>query len=292
MRKADQLHKTILVTGATSGIGKATALKLAEDNHTVILVGRDPARGANVRKELVNKTKNEKLIYVNADLSVFKQVIDLSDTIKKQFSQLDVLINNAGVVDRKRIITPDGIEHQWAVNYFSPFLLTHQLLHLIKASPQGRIINVASDVHRGASSHNLDFTCRSKTYIPTGVYAETKLAIILFTYLLSDKLKSTSVTVNCLHPGVIATGLLAEFMGLPRALSFAGKIMGASPDKGASASVFLATSTEVNEVTGKYFIDKKKINSSPASYNMDLAKKLWDKTVEIIEHHFKPNLVK
>jgi NAD(P)-dependent dehydrogenase (short-subunit alcohol dehydrogenase family) len=179
-------------------------------------------------------------------------------------------------------MTVDGLETQFAVNHLAYFLLTNLLLDVLKASAPARIVNVSSDMHRGAT---IDFgeLKWERGYSPTGVYAVTKLANILFTYELARRLNGTRVTANCLHPGGVATNLLADAMGIPRALKSTTRLMGTSPEKGARTSIYLATSPEVEGVSGKYFMSQKEARSSRESYDHALANRLWQLSAEMTE---------
>ena len=261
-----------MVTGANAGIGKATALGLAKMGGTVVMVCRSRERGEATLAEIKQESGNASVHLLLADLSSQDDIRRLAAAFNAKVPALHVLINNAGIIPRKRTVTGEGFETQFAVNHLAYFLLTHLLLDILKASAPARIVTVSSQVHHGASI-DFDDLQSERTYRPTRVYASTKLANVLFTYELARRLEGTGVTANCLHPGSVATNLLADF--LPTPLRFVTKIVGVSPEKGAQTPLYLATSPEVEEVTGKYFVNQKPAASSKPSYDRDLARRLW-----------------
>jgi len=261
-----------MVTGANAGIGKATALGLAKMGGTVVMVCRSRERGEATLAEIKQESGNASVHLLLADLSSQDDIRRLAAAFNAKVPALHVLINNAGIIPRKRTVTGEGFETQFAVNHLAYFLLTHLLLDILKASAPARIVTVSSQVHHGASI-DFDDLQSERAYRPTRVYASTKLANVLFTYELARRLEGTGVTANCLHPGSVATNLLADF--LPTPLRFVTKIVGVSPEKGAQTPLYLATSPEVEEVTGKYFVNQKPAASSKPSYDRDLARRLW-----------------
>lgn len=256
--------QAILITGATDGIGKQTALELARQGHRVLLHGRDPARGQAVLDELSSAAGNSTLEYFNTDLASLAQVRRLAAEVQAKHKRLDVLIANAGVYLTQRQLSDDGYELTLAVNHLAHFLLANLLLETLKRSAPARIVIVASQVHR---SGRLDFSDLqlTKRYDGYAAYANSKLANVLFAYALAGRLRGTGVTVNALHPGVIGTKLLRAGWGLG----------GAGADAGAMTSVYLATSPKVADVTGKYFDDKREQASSRASHDEQLQAELW-----------------
>lgn len=264
--------RVILVTGSTDGIGKATALELARRGETVLLHGRNPEKGQTVLEEIKRSTGNDSLEFFEADLSSQQQVRKLAFDVKERYHQLHVLINNAGIYLPERRLTEDRIETTFAVNYLAPFLLTHELLDVLKSRPS-RIINVASIAHWNAKLdwNNLQ---SEKWYDGFQAYALSKLCVILFTYALSRRLRGTNVTANCLHPGVIRTKLL--YAGF-------GNYPGATPEKGARTPVYLATSPEVEGISGKYFENCKPGRSSSVSYDENLQERLWQVSERLVK---------
>lgn len=269
--------KKCLVTGANAGIGRATALGLAKMGANVVMVCRSRERGEAALVEIKRESGNDSVALLVADLSSVAATRRLPDEFKAKYPTLHVLINNAGIIPRKRTVTEDGLETQFAVNHLAYFLLANLLLDVLKASAPARIVNVTSQVHSGASI-DFDDLQSERLYRPTYVYKWTKLANVLFTYELARRLEGTGVTANCLHPGGVATNLLADY--LPSPLRFMTKIVGVSPEKGARTPIYLATSPDVEGVTGKYFVNQKEARSSKLSYDRNLASRLWQVSAE------------
>lgn len=265
------LDKIILITGSTDGIGKQVAIELTQKGATVLVHGRNKSKGTEAVDEIISKTKNSKIDFFLSDFSSLKQVGTLAEEIKSKHNRLDVLINNAGVFMKKRVFSEDGFEMTFAVNHLSHFLLTNLLLDLLIKSSPARIINIASMVHQSAD-FDFDNLMGEKHYSGYNAYAISKLANVMFTFKLSEKLKGTGVTVNCLHPGGINTKLLRE--------GFSGG--GRSVEVGAKIPVYLASSSKVENITGKYFIKRLRdlriheTQSSPISYDRNLQEKLWE----------------
>jgi NAD(P)-dependent dehydrogenase (short-subunit alcohol dehydrogenase family) len=257
-------NKVILITGSTDGIGRQTAVELAALGATVLVHGRNPARGKTVVEEIQTSTGNKKVDLFIADLASLKQVRELAAEVQRRYDRLDVLLNNAGVFMNERKLTEDGFEMTYAVNHLAPFLLTNLLLGLLKKTTPSRIVTVSSVAHtRG----RLDFENlqAEKTFGGYYAYALSKLANVLFAYQLARQLEGTGVTSNCLHPGVIGTKLLRSGFNMP----------GASTADGAETLIHLASSPDVEHVTGKYFQNKISISSSPVTYDETLQRELW-----------------
>jgi NAD(P)-dependent dehydrogenase (short-subunit alcohol dehydrogenase family) len=270
--------KTCIITGANVGIGRSTALGLVKMGATLVMVCRNRERGEAALAEIKRETGNGAVSLLVADLSSQAAIRQLAAAFQAQYPALHVLINNAGIIPRERTVTEDGLETQFAVNHLSYFLLTNLLLDTLKASAPARIVNVSSQAHQGVSI-DFDVLQSERSYRRTHVYKWTKLANVLFTYELSRRLEGTQVTANCLHPGVIATKLVGDY--LPRPLRFITKLVGASPERGAQTPLYLATSPEVEGVTGKYFLDQKAVPSSTASYDSTTASRLWRVSAEL-----------
>ena len=270
--------KTCILTGANTGIGKATALGLAKMGATVVMVCRSLERGEAAMAEIKRGSGNDSVSLLLADLSSRAAIHRLAADFKAKYPNLHVLINNAGIIPKKRTVAEDGLETQFAVNHVAYFLLTNLLLDQLKASAPSRIINVSSQVHNGASI-DFDDLQSERSYSPTRVYGWTKLANVLFTYELAHRLEGTRVTVNCLHPGTVATNMLADYM--PGGLRFMAKMIGVSSEEGARTSLFLATSPEVEGVSGKYFVNQGAVHSSKASYDKTAARRLWQVSAEL-----------
>lgn len=272
--------KVCIVTGANAGIGKATAAGLAQRGATVVMVCRSRERGEAARAEIVRETGSEAVALMLADLASQTSIRRFAEEFHQRYDRLDVLINNAAVIPRERTLTEDGIELQFAVNHLGYFLLTHLLLDVLKRSAPARIVNVSSQAHRVASLDFEDLQSEN-AYHPRRVYSRTKLANVLFTYELARRLGGSGVTANCLHPGVIATPVLDNYLGMPRFLGFLTNLIGRSPEKGARTSLHVATSPELEGVTGRYFVNSKAVKSSKASYDEQVAKRLWEVSAEM-----------
>lgn len=267
--------KVVMVTGATDGIGKGTARALAAMGATVVIVGRNPAKTATTVDELRAATGNEQIDSLLADFASLAEVRQLADTFKQKYDRLDVLVNNAGAVFTQRGETKDGFEQTFGVDHLAPFLLTNLLLDLLKKSAPSRIVNVSSAGH-AISKMNFDDLQGQRRYTGMGAYGQAKLANVLFTYELARRLRGTGVTVNALHPGGVATNFGAGQPGpLTQVIRFFITRFGITPEQGAQTSIYLASSPEVQGVTGKYFDKSKPVRSSPASYNNDAAERLW-----------------
>jgi retinol dehydrogenase 14 len=263
-----------VITGATRGIGRATAEGLARLGATVVLIARRREDGERTSREIADNSPVPPAV-VSADLASQASIREAAAELRRLYPHLHVLVNNAGLITRRRELTTDGLELQFAVNHLAYFLLTNLLLDQLKAGAPSRIINVSSGAHSGA---RLDFDDLQgeRGYDGSRAYSRTKLANILFTYELARRLQGTGVTANCLHPGVIGTQLLADYMGIPIAGRALARTFGASPEKGAETSIYLATSPDVETVTGKYFEAQRERRSSRESYDEAAARRLWE----------------
>ncbi len=272
-------NKTILITGASQGIGYESALALAQMGAKIIMLGRDEARTKAAMEQIVAKTNNENISYLLADLSSLEQVRELAAKFKRDYQKLDVLLNNAGAMSAKRKLSADGYEITWALNHLSYFLLTHELLDILKESgrrgKKSRIINVASMAHKRAII-DFDDIEGERHYAKWKAYGQSKLANIMFTYALARRLKQSNVTANCLHPGVVGTGFINHIGKMEKALSPIIKLFLISPARGAKTNIYLASSSEVEDVSGAYFANCKAIKSSDYSYNEEIQERLWD----------------
>ena len=265
--------RVCVVTGATRGIGRATAEGLARLGATVVLTARRPEEGEVVARVIREAGKGTADV-IPVDLSSQASIREAAAEIRRRYPRLHVLVNNAGVITRRRQVTVDGIELQFAVNHLAYFVLTHLLLDALKAGAPSRIVNVTSGAHAGARI-DFDDLMGERRYEPVRAYSQAKLANVLFTYELARRLRGTGVTANCLHPGVIATKLLADYVGVPFAAG-AARLFGGSPERGGETSIYLAASPEVEGVSGRYFENCRPARSSPASYDEDLARRLWE----------------
>ena len=270
-QNANMAGKVVLITGANSGIGKETALALARLNANLVIVCRDKRRGQAALEDIKTKSGNASVELMTCDLSSQTQIRKLAQEFKQKHDRLDVLVNNAGVILTRRSVTEDGLESTFAINHLAYFLLTNLLLDLIKQSAPARIVNVSSTVHKSATI-DFDDLQGERSYGAMRAYGQSKLANVLFTYELARRLEGTRVTVNCLHPGVIATNIFRDISGVVGA---AARLFLKSPRRGAETSVYLAASPEVEGVTGKYFDDRRAARSSPESYDEAKAERLW-----------------
>ena len=270
-------NKTVLVTGATNGIGFETARSLAAMGATLIGVGRNPQKCAEAAAQITQATGNAKVEFLVADLAVQAQVRQLAETFKHKYNRLEVLVNNAGAFFARREESTDGIEMTWALNHLNYFLLTDLLLDVLKASAPARIVNVSSTAHTGVKGINFEDIEFKHGYSGWTAYGHSKLANVLFTYELARRLAGTRITANALHPGFVATGFGHNNSRLMRVgMNIAQKIIAKRPEQGAETSVYLASSPEVEGVSGKYFDNKQAIKSSAASYDTEAARRLWD----------------
>jgi len=271
--------KICMITGANSGIGKATAIGLAKMNATVVIVCRNKERGEPALKEIIEKTGNNNMDLFLCNLSSLESIRNLVTEFKNKYQNLHVLINNAGVMLSKRVSSVDGFEMNFAVNHLAPFLLTSLLLDILKKSAPSRIINVASAAHKYGTVDFEDLQGEHKKRRFMGLYGDSKLALMLTSYEFSRRLEGIGVTLNTVHPGVVNTNL-----GVDRSKPKKGIVRRffKKPEKGAETSIYLASSPEVEGITGKYFINKQEQKSSEDSYNETLAKKLWDKSIEMV----------
>jgi NAD(P)-dependent dehydrogenase (short-subunit alcohol dehydrogenase family) len=278
--KVDMTGKICLVTGANSGIGKATALGLAKLNATVVMVSRDKDKGEAALLEIRTRSGNKNIDAMVADLSSQDSVRELAHDFRARYKKLHVLINNAGIFLPKRVPTVDGLETTFATNHLGHFLLTNLLLDVLKASSPSRIINLTSSAHYGTEMDFEDLQGEKK-YSGYHAYGQSKLANVLFTYELATKLEGTGVTVNCLHPGVVRTGFGKDQGGLMSILVRVGSPFFMSPQRAAKATIYLATSPELEGVSGKFFSKEKQKRSSTESYDLPSAERLWKISAEL-----------
>jgi retinol dehydrogenase 14 len=278
--KGGMSEKVCLITGASSGIGKATAAGLANMGASVVMVGRDRGRGETAMAEIKEGNPDASVDLMLADVSSQEQIRRLADEFKEAYPRLDVLINNAGVFLSKRITTTDGIEMTFAVNHLAYFLLTNLLLDMLKASAPSRIVNVSS----GAQSNgtiDFDNLQGEKGYKGTKAYSQSKLANVLFTYELARRLEGTGVTANCLHPGAVRTNFGSGSSGVFGFMVRALRPLMISPEKGAETSIYLASSPEVEGLSGRYFVKIAEARSSDESYDERIARRLWEVSSEL-----------
>ncbi len=266
-----------IVTGANSGIGKATALGLARLGGTLVLACRNTERGEAAREEITRATGNDKMSVMIVDMANQASIRSFADEFRRTHDRLDALVNNAGVFRRHRHVTVDGLEETFAVNYLGGFLLTHLLLDLLKASAPSRAVNVSSSAHEGGRIDFDDLQGEGK-YSGFRAYGQSKLAQVLFTYELARRLEGSGVTVNACHPGVIRTNFGRD--DWPWIVHLVRPFF-KSPKKGAETPIYLASSPEIEGVTGKYFVKRAPRRSSPASLDVDVARRLYETSLRL-----------
>jgi NAD(P)-dependent dehydrogenase (short-subunit alcohol dehydrogenase family) len=269
---ADMTGKRVLVTGATSGIGKETARALLKQGAHVVIVGRNAEKTKATLDEL--KAGGGQVDFLLADLSSMAEVRRLAKDFLAKWDTLHVLVNNAGAINLSRQVTVDGLENTFATNHLSYFLLTQLLLPALQKGAPARIVNVASEAHRGQRL-DWDDLQAEKSYTQFKVYGRSKLMNILFTRELARRVKDQGITANSLHPGVVASGFLAK----PGLWGVVGKIAGLfmiSPEQGAKTSIFLASSPDVKDVTGEYFSKSKALKPTAEAQDDAAAKRLWE----------------
>lgn len=274
-------NKTILISGATNGIGWITARELARGGATTILVGRSLERTRSAANDIRQVTGNPNVDYLVADLSSQKQIHTLAKTFQQRYNRLDVLVNNAGAIFNSFELSEDGIERTFALNHLGYFLLTHLLLETLQQSQPARIVNVSSMAHIGGRL-NLNNLQLKGNFSSWGAYSQSKLANLYFTYELARRLEGSRVTVNALHPGFVNTNFGKSNGGMKKVMMGAlQSVFAITPEKGAETSIYLASSPEVEGVSGQYFVNNNAVRSSQISYDQEIARQLWDASLEM-----------
>lgn len=281
MESGSMSGRVCVVTGANSGIGKATAERLAELGATVVMVCRSRERGEGALGEIKRKSGSSDVELLIADFASLESVRSLAREYLGSHGSLHVLVNNAGVAKVRRAVTGDGFETTFQVDYLSQYLLTNLLLGVLEKSAPSRVVLVSSVSHFGG---HLDFDDlqTEKGYGVMKAYSRAKLAQVLFTYELARRLQGTGVMVNCLHPGAVATNIWGRPLGPLSFLMKVNRLFLISPEKGAETPVYLASSPDVAGVTGKYFDEKRERRSSTESYDQELARRLWDVSARLV----------
>jgi NAD(P)-dependent dehydrogenase (short-subunit alcohol dehydrogenase family) len=274
--------RVCVVTGASSGVGRATAIGLAGLGAMVVLVCRDPERGEAAREDVAKAgaTSGGQARLEVADLAVQRDVRELAKRLHQRLDRLDVLVNNAGGIFGRRRESHDGIELTLALNHLAYFLLTNLVVDMLRASAPSRVVNVASAAHSGARL-NLDDLQLRRGYRPQRAYANSKLDNVLFTYELARRLAGTGVSVNCVHPGTVRSGFGRDGSALFRLGVRLVQPFMITPEAGADTVIYLATSPEVEGVTGKYFVKRQPRPSSAASYEETTANRLWEESARL-----------
>ena len=276
--------KTALITGANSGIGKMTTLELAKQGYHIVMLCRNRVKAEAARMEIIQETNNENIDIVLCDLGIMNNIQEAAKTIRMNYSKLDLLVNNAGMLpDSKRKTTDEGLEVTFAVNHLSYFLLTRELMPLLKNADSARIINVASEAHRYGRfvPHNLQF---EKGYMTYKAYGNSKLFNIMFTQRLAREIQGTGITAYSLHPGVVDTNFAANSDSIFSKFFNLGRFFMISPEKGAETTNYLCTEPGIEHLNGEYFVKKKpvkpQIKAATDDVSCDL---LWQKSEEILE---------
>jgi retinol dehydrogenase-12 len=287
----DMKGKVCLVTGATAGIGEATAYLLAQREATVVGIGRNLTKNENSTRMIKEKTGNPNVEYLLADLSSQQDIRAVAQEFRNRYNQLDVLINNAGATFPKRLESVDGIEMTFALNHLGYFLLTNLLYDLLEKSAPARIIIVSSGLHR-LGELDLDDIAFVQGYSRAKAYQRSKLANIGFTYELSRRISNQSVTVNAMNPGLVASNVGNAAGGISaKVKGIVDKIAGIPPEEGARTIIYLATSPDVAGVTGKYFVKETSVPSAKKSYDLAFCRDLWNLSESLTSIRTNENII-
>jgi retinol dehydrogenase 14 len=272
---------TIVITGANAGVGYEVALGAAKRGAVVAMVCRDRERGEAAKARIEKAAPRAVVVLHIADLAKQGEVRRLASELDARHNRIDVLVNNAGLVALERRVTDDGVETTFAVNHLAPFLLTNVLLGKLRASAPSRVVVVASQVEARGRIRFDDLQLVSG-FEPLEAYFQSKLANVMFTYELARRLEGSGVTVNCAHPGVLATNLLCDYMGRPRALSAANRLRHPGPAEGAKGILRLAFAPELAKTTGAYFHEGREAKSSAASHDRAAQERLWEASERLV----------
>ena len=273
-------NKVCLITGATNGIGEEAAKELNKMGAEIVFVARNEEKGEQLKAELKEATGKEPTMIL-ANLSSQAEVKSAAEKFLSMEKPLDILLNNAGIMNRERNITEDGLEEVFSVNHLAYFTFTLMLIDKLKSTEGSRVVNVASGAHQFVKEMNFGDLQSEKVFKPMQVYGQSKLANILFTKSLANKLADHGVTVNCLHPGFVSTGIGSNNKGIWNILMSLARPFARKTDKGAETSVYLCSSPEVKDVSGEYFVDCKIEKVSDAAKSSDQADKLWKISSEL-----------
>lgn len=273
-------NKVCLITGATNGIGEEAAKELNKMGAEIVFVARNEGKGEQLKAELKEATGKEPTMIL-ANLSSQSEVKSAAEKFLSMEKPLDILLNNAGIMNRERNITEDGLEEVFSVNHLAYFTFTLMLIDKLKSTEGSRVVNVASGAHQFVKEMNFGDLQSEKVFKPMQVYGQSKLANILFTKSLANKLADHGVTVNCLHPGFVSTGIGSNNKGIWNILMSLARPFARKTDKGAETSVYLCSSPEVKDISGEYFVDCKIEKVSDAAKSSDQADKLWEISSEL-----------
>lgn len=273
--------KTTVITGATSGIGKETALGLAKKDHTLYLLVRNTIKGDQLKQEIISETGNKNIHIVKCDLADLQSVHEAADELKSKLFAVNVLINNAGGIFDKRELSKDGFEMTFATNHLGHFLLTNSIMPLLEKG-HARIINLSSDAHKIGKANFDDLQWEQRSYSPMAAYGMAKLFNLYFTKSLAEKFADKGVTAFALHPGVVKTSFGAGMSGFGKVLLWFVKPFMISPEEGAQTSIFLATEPGLDAKSSQYFIKKKLAKSSVLSWSEANRNKLWDISKKLV----------
>lgn len=272
--------RVCLITGASSGLGQTTALELAKMGASVVMVCRNQAKGEAAQSAIVEASGNPSVDLLLADLSSQQAIRQLAQEVQAKYERLHVLVNNAGGIYGPRFLTVDGLELTFALDHLAYFLLTNLLLDVLRRSAPARIINVTSDAHR-MGPINFDNLQGERRYFGLRAYGQARLANIMFTYDLARRLEGTGVTVNCVYPGFVRTNFGRHQAGIYGLFVAVFSSLMKTPEKGAETIIYLASSPEVESVSGKYFINNKEVRSSKASYDEAMTRRLWEVSAKL-----------
>jgi NAD(P)-dependent dehydrogenase (short-subunit alcohol dehydrogenase family) len=274
--------QTVLVTGATSGLGLEASVKLAGMGAELVLVARDRARGEAAVADVQRRSGSRTVSVMYCDFASLTQIRALATEVSAKHSTLHVLVNNAGSVSATRVLTEDGIERTFAVNHLGVFLLTNLLLDILMRSAPARVVTVASAAHRQGTLPFDDLQFEHGGYGTNRAYARSKLANVLFTVELARRLAGTGVTANCLHPGVVATNIWSHAPWYTQPLIAVGKLFMTSAEQGAETIVYLAASPEVQGLTGGYYERNRIVPPSRLAQDEALARRLWERSAALV----------
>lgn len=291
VQAVDMRGKVCVVTGASSGIGLQTALRLAEWGAEVAVIGRNPKRTLEVCEAIREYTSNPNVSEFIVDFASLREVADLAQRLQRRYSQIDVLVNNAGLWLQRRELTQDGYEKTFAVNHLAPFLLTLELLRCLKEAPQARIVHVSSRLNEKVKRLKLDdWQVNTRRYWGIEVYGQSKLANVLFSNELSRRLWATDVTSNSLHPGDVATAVTRDSGFLDWGINWVGKRWLLTPEEGARTSLHVATSPALRATTGRYFSRVREAKPCPLARDPALARQLWELSEELCQRALTPKI--